>query len=124
MQLFTGINVVSISVRDLSKARAFYGTVLGFGEPVYDLPELGWIEFKSGASYGNIAVTLAEKDWQPSTGTTLVLNVADCHAACAELRQRGVQCDEPVTVPGFVIYCNFYDPFGNRLQMVSNTPEE
>jgi len=29
-----------------------------------------------------------------------------------------VRCDEVVEVPGVVTYCSFYDPFGNRLQMV------
>lgn len=121
MQLFRGINVVSISVPDLDAARAFYRDVLGLGAPVYDLPEAGWIEFESGAA-GNIAVTSAEADWTPSTGTTVVLNVEDCHAACAELRRREVRCEDPVVFPGYVTFCSFYDPFGNRLQMCGPAP--
>ena len=54
MSLFQGINVVSIPVPDLDKARAFYRDVLGLGEPVYDLPEMGWIEFKTGSAAGNL----------------------------------------------------------------------
>jgi predicted enzyme related to lactoylglutathione lyase len=123
MQLLKGINVVSISVTDLDVARDFYGNVLGLGQPEYDLPQAGWIEFKSGAPYGNISVTTAEPGWMPSTGTTIVFNTDDCHASCAELRARSVRCDDPVIFPGFVVYCNFYDPFGNRLQMCSPAPE-
>jgi predicted enzyme related to lactoylglutathione lyase len=122
VQLFNGINVVSISVTDLDIGREFYGNVLGLGTPEFDLPEMGWIEFKSGAPYGNIAVTTAEAGWQPSTGTTVVFNTDDCHETCAKLRALGVRCDDPVVVPGYVIYCNFYDPFGNRLQMCSAPP--
>ncbi len=122
MSLFTGINVVSISVTDLDLAREFYGTVLGLGAPLYDLPDAGWIEFSSGAPSGNIAVTTAPEGWEPSTSTTVVFNTADCYAACAELRARGVRCDDPVVFPGYVVYCNFYDPFGNRLQMCSPAP--
>jgi predicted enzyme related to lactoylglutathione lyase len=122
MQFFKGINVVSISVTDLNIAREFYSNVLRLGTPEFDLPEMGWIEFKSGAPYGNIAVTLAEAGWQPSTGTTIVFNTADCHKTCAELRAQSVRCDDPVVVPGYVIYCSFYDPFGNRLQMCSPAP--
>ena len=121
---FKGINVVSISVTDLDKAREFYRDVLGLGEPIYDLPDAGWIEFASGGPSGNIAVTKAEYDWQPSTGTTLVLNVEDCHNACTELRRRGVNCEDPVVFPGYVTFCSFYDPFGNRLQMCSPAPSE
>jgi predicted enzyme related to lactoylglutathione lyase len=122
MPLFTGINVVSIAVPDLDAARDFYANVLGFGAPEYDLPDAGWIEFRTGAPGGNLAVTAAEPGWQPSTGTTVVLNTADCFAACAELRARGVRCDDPVVFPGYVTFCSFYDPFGNRLQMCSPAP--
>ncbi|WP_353641742.1 VOC family protein [Mesorhizobium sp. WSM2239] len=120
MNLFKGINVVSIPVSDLDRARDFYRNVLGFGEPLYDLPEAGWIEFSSGREgAGNVSVTLAEPGWRPSTGTTLVLDVEDCHAAVEELRRRGVTCDDPQVFPGYVTFASFHDPFGNRLQMCS-----
>lgn len=124
MSTFKGINVVSISVPDLNAARHFYRDTLQLGDPVYDLPEAGWIEFRSGSESGNIAVTKADAGWVPSAGTTIVLNVADCHLACAELRQRGVRCDDPEVFPGYVTFCSFYDPFGNRLQMCSPAPEQ
>jgi predicted enzyme related to lactoylglutathione lyase len=122
-QLFKGINVVSISVSDLGQGRAFYRDILALGEPIYDLPDAGWIEFAPGAASGNVSLTLAPSGWKPSTSTTLVLNVEDCHAACAVLRQRGVRCDDPEVFPGFVTFCNFYDLFGNRLQMCSPAPK-
>lgn len=120
MQLIKGINVVSISVTDLNLARDFYGDVLGLGSPLYDMPEADWIEFSSGTSCGNIAITLAEEDWQPNTGTTVVFNTKDCDKTCQELRNRGVRCDDPEVFPGYVTFFNFYDPFGNRLQMCSD----
>jgi predicted enzyme related to lactoylglutathione lyase len=116
--LFSGINVVSIAVPDLAAAKEFYGEVLGLGEPLYDLPDAGWIEFATGGG-GNLSVTRAEDGWRPSEGITVVLNVADCRAAWRMLRGRGVRCDDPVDFPGFVTFCSFYDPFGNRLQMCS-----
>jgi len=119
VKLFKGINVVSISVSDLDQARQFYRDVLGLGDPIYDLPDAGWIEFESGSPSGNIAVTKVEPPWQPNTGTTIVFNVEDCQSACAELKRRGVRCEDPVVFPGYVTFCNFYDPFGNRLQMCS-----
>lgn len=123
MSLFRGINVVSIAVPDLERARAFYRDVLGLGAPVYDLPDVGWIEFTTGGG-GNLALTTARTDWAPNEGTTVVLDTADCDAACAALRARGVRCDDPVVFPGFVTYCSFYDPFGNRLQMCGPPPPE
>ena len=120
MQLFYGINVVSISVTDLGRARLFCGETLGRGEPLYDLPEEGWLEFSAGAPAANLAVTLAGPDWEPSTGTTVVLNVRVCYAAVDDLRCRGIACGEPVVFDGHVVFASFHDPFGNRLQMCSN----
>lgn len=124
MALFQGINVVSITVPDLDQAREFYRDILGLGAPIYDLPEAGWIEFGTGSTAGNLALTRAEPDWRPSLGTTVVLDTSDCYRTAAELRARGVRCDDPVVFPGYVTYCSFYDPFGNRLQMCSPAPEE
>ncbi|MBP1846817.1 putative enzyme related to lactoylglutathione lyase [Rhizobium petrolearium] len=122
MQLFQGINVVSISVTDLERARLFYRDTLGLGEPLYDLPDAGWIEFSTGADGGNLSLTMAGAEWEPSTGTTVVFNVRDCHAAVDELRCRGVACGEPVMFEGHVVFASFHDPFGNRLQMCSPAP--
>jgi predicted enzyme related to lactoylglutathione lyase len=122
--LFNGINVVSISVTDLNRARHFYGEVLGLGAPLYDLPDAGWIEFAINSGRGNLSVVPADPGWQPSTGTTIVLDVEDCHSAVNELRNRNVECDDPRTFPGFVTFASFYDPFGNRLQICSPAPNE
>jgi predicted enzyme related to lactoylglutathione lyase len=122
MQLFKGINVVSITVRDLAKAKALYSEVLGFGAPTHDIPEAGWIEWASGNN-AHFSITPAEGAFTPSHATTIVFNVDDCYTVVAELRKRGVKCDDPVGIPKMVTYASFYDPDGNRLQMASAPPE-
>ena len=122
MRLFHGINVVSIAVPDLDRARECYRDVVGLCAPLYDMPEAGWIEFGTGGQGGNLALVAAGPDWKPATGTTIVLDTPDCLLACDELRARGVHCDEPELFPGYVTWCSFYDPFGNRLQMCSPAP--
>lgn len=118
--MFQGINVVSIPVTDLEAGRDFYGRVVGLGEPLYDLPENGWIEWAAGGAGGNLSITPAPPGWTPAvTGVTVVLNVEDCEAAVAELRRRGVRCEDPTRFVGFVTYATFTDPFGNRLQICS-----
>lgn len=119
--MFRGINVVSISVPDLDAARIFYRDTLGLGDPLYDLPDAGWIEFATGGA-GNLSVITAEPGWQPSIGTTVVFNVDDCHAVVNELRRRGVVCEDPEVFPGFVTFASSRDSFGNRLQMCSPPP--
>jgi predicted enzyme related to lactoylglutathione lyase len=121
--LFRGINVVSIEVPDLVAGKVFYGETLGLGTPLYDLPEVGWIEFATGGAGGNLAITSAPEDWRPGQATTVVLDVADCPAVCEALRARGVRCDDPQVFPGYVTFCSFYDPFGNRLQMAGPAPD-
>lgn len=122
MRFFQGINVVSLTVPDLAAGRAFYETTLGLGKPVYDLPDAGWIEFSTGSDSGNLSITLGDKDKALAQSMTIVLNTADCHATYEALKARGVRCDEPVVFPGFVTFCSFYDPFGNKLQMCSPAP--
>jgi predicted enzyme related to lactoylglutathione lyase len=121
--LFSGINVVSIAVPDLGAAKRFYGETLGLGEPLYDLPDAGWIEFGTGGA-GNLALVPAPDGWTPSESVTVVLNVTDSREAWRILRERGVRCDDPLDFPGFVTFCSFYDPFGNRLRMCSDLPAE
>lgn len=124
MSLLKGINVVSISVTDLNKAREFYCNELGLGEPVTNMPEVGWIEFKFNNTSGHVSLTTAEEGWKPNNSITIVLDTDDCYAAVKQLRDRGVKCDDPVVVPGMVTYFNFYDPFGNRLQGCSAPPAQ
>jgi predicted enzyme related to lactoylglutathione lyase len=123
-RLFRGINVVSITVADLDRSRRFYRETLELGEPLYDLPEAGWIEFSTGRDGGgNLALVPAGPGWRPSAGTTVVFDVEDCHAAVADLRERGVDCDDPQVFPGYVTFAGFRDPDGNRLQMCSPAPD-
>lgn len=119
MPIFSGINVVSIAVPELQQAKVFYRDVLELGEPIHDLPEAGWIEFSTGTAGGNLSITTEGHGRAGAQNTTLVLNTEDCRAACEKLRSRGVRCEDPVEFTGYVVYCTFYDPFGNKLQMCS-----
>ena len=64
MALFRAVNVVSIAVPDLPTAKRFYRDTLELGDPVYDLPEAGWIDFATGGG-GNLAITalLSSRAW-------------------------------------------------------------
>lgn len=114
------LNVVSIPVTDLARAREFYGSTLGLGEPWFDDEAMGWIEWGTQGADGNVAVTLANDEAGPGGGTTPVFRTADCRAFHAELVRLGIRCEEPVEVPGLLVYCTFFDPDGNRLQAISD----
>ncbi len=53
-------------------------------------------------------------------GATVVFTCPNVRDAVARLRAKGVRCDDPVEVPGAVVYADFYDPDGNRLQIAQS----
>ena len=120
MKLLGQVNVVSVTVTDLARARAFYGTTLGLGDPWFDSEEMGWIEWGADGRAGNLAVTLPRDGATPGGGTTPVLDTADASALHRALQQRGVRCEPlEVVAGGLLVCCTFHDPDGNRLQAIS-----
>ena len=121
MSLLRKISVVQFNVSNWDQAKAFYGEKLGL-EASFDMgPEVGWCEFGPQGQ-----TTLAINLWRDGEaprgggGATPVFDVEDCAEAVAELRKRGVKCDDAVTIPGMVSYANVYDPEGNRFQIAQS----
>ena len=59
----------------------------------------------------------------PLRGGTVVFSVNDAYKAVAELRKRGVKCDDVEAIPDMVTFASFYDPEGNRLQVAGPPPK-
>ena len=124
MPVLKQISIVNYDVTDWNKAKEFYGHTLEL--PLFNsADDFGWCEFG-----GKDQVHLAISHWRgpdplPPTngGGIAIFNVEDAVAAVAELRRRGVKCDDPVAVPGMVTYAQFYDPDGNRLQLAGPPPK-
>jgi len=108
-------------VKDLEKAKTFYGDVLGMTN-IFEMP--GWAEF--GRAKGDAAIGLAAPrpdapDGAPSSGATVVLGVDDLDEARKVLGARGVKFDGGVEeIPGVVRLSAFSDPFGNRIQLAQS----
>jgi predicted enzyme related to lactoylglutathione lyase len=120
MTHFKNVNVVSLDVTDWERAKKFYRDVLSWPIAFSD-DQAGWEEY----GLDNQAhVSITKSDHAPSAhgGTTLVLTVEDAHAAAAELRSKGIKCDDVIVIPGMVTYGCFYDPEGNRIQFASMAP--
>jgi len=114
---------VSYNVTDWQRAKKFYSETLGLPVAFYMGDEVGWMQFgeKMGLTWRSIcgpAPTRSAAQWR----ATVVFAVDDAHATVAELRKRGVKCDDPLAVPDMVTYANFYDPEGNRLQIAGRRP--
>ena len=124
MSLLKGLTVVSVHVIDWAKAKAFYHDTLGL--PVLmDVEDVGWCEFGE-AGRTTFAISLWRDAAPPPRGGAIpVFAVDDCAKTTAELRRRGVKCDDPVTYPGMVIYADVHDPEGNLFQIAQSlTPAQ
>jgi len=123
--LFKKLEVVSYPVRDWQRAKKFYSETLGLPVAFFIGDEIGWMEFGDKEST-HLAISLwngPEPFPARDGGATAVLAVDDAHPTVAGLRRRGVQCDDPIGIPGMVTYASFYDPDGNRLQVAGPPPK-
>src|SRR5262252_4471343 len=108
-----GLHHVSINVRDVSAARAFYVDVLGLTERA-DRPDFNfdgaWLDA------GSQQVHLIQAEVPPDRGQHFALAVTDLDGAVAELRGRGLRVTDPVPV-GTGRQSFLYDPAGNRIEL-------
>jgi len=123
MSHFKGVNVVSIYVKDWEASKKFYRDLLGWPIRWQD-DKMGWEEYGwEGKADVSISRWDESEPIPPNLGrTTLVLTVEDAVKTLAELRARGIRCDDAVTIPGVVVVAALYDPEGNRIQFVSENP--
>ena len=119
-EVIEGLEAVTIHVRDIQRARAFYREVLG-------LSEVSYIAKASRAAFAipgsSTLLTMhplgeGEGGREPGTVSGIVFFHRDPVAACAEIRRRGgTIVDEPHTFEnplGMVTLGVFADPDGNE----------
>ena len=124
MLILKNINLVSLPITKAGwdKSKAFYRETLGLRE-TFVADEFGWAQYgwEGGAE-------VALNRWDEGAparkgGPIVVFTVDDAQAAVAELRRRGVKCDDPIAVPGMVTYATFYDVEDNQLQVAGPPPQ-
>jgi predicted enzyme related to lactoylglutathione lyase len=125
--LFNSLMDVSYDVSDWLRAKKFYGETLGLPTEAFISDEVGWMEFGESAGT-HLAIGLwrgpGPMPKRGNNGATAIFTVNDAYAAVAELRKRGVRCDDVVAIPQMVTYASFYDPDGNCLQVAGPPPKE
>jgi catechol 2,3-dioxygenase-like lactoylglutathione lyase family enzyme len=100
--------------RDMDRAVAFYGTVLGL--PVSSRSGDEWAEFQAGPI--RLALHRTEDTSVPPSGT-VVFRVPDLDEARWSLEQRGVMFDgHESEVPSVARFATFRDPDGNPVQLI------
>ena len=105
---------VSVPVRDMERAKAFYRETLGMRSPNWDAP---WPEIETG----NVSLYLVDPtrvgwEFAPHTGH-VAFRVADVAAARRELEANGVEFEGDVHDSGVCHMAFFKDSEGNRLML-------
>jgi predicted enzyme related to lactoylglutathione lyase len=113
------VDFVSVPVRDLARAREFYGTTLGLTESRGSGPR--WVEFEAGGV--TIALVSPEvmppgflESFSPNT-VPIALRVPDVEEARRTLQEAGVEFETEVIDSGVCHIAPFRDPDGNALQL-------
>ncbi len=123
--LFKGLADVSYMVTDWQRSKKFYAETLGLPVAAFITDEVGWMEF-GDKDNTHLAIMLSREPQSHTVGAVggiAVFAVDDAYQAVAELRRRGVKCDDVVAVPQMVTYATFYDPDGNQLQVAGPPPK-
>ena len=107
------VHHVSINVADIDEAIAFYTEVLGFTLRT-DRPDFGfggaWLDV------GGQQVHLLQAGAPPSLGQHFAVQVADLDAVVAEIRARGIEVSDPMTV-ATNRQAFLSDPSGNGVEL-------
>lgn len=123
MGLLKKLGLVSYPVKNWEQAKKFYGETLGLPVAWFQGDEIGWIQYGDEQGAQLALSLLREGEVVPQThGIVAIYDVDDVAQAVAELRAKGVRCDDPITIPQMITYANIYDPEGNQLQLVAEAP--
>jgi len=115
----TGIQHVTLPVRDLQEAVAFYTAVMGLSvveRPDFEFPG-AWLQ--AGAS--QVHLTPARDGDQPNRRQHFALEVRDVEACAVALEADGVEVQRLPHVPGAGRQVFLRDPTGNVIEL--NQPD-
>ena len=108
------VDYIRVPVKDIEKAKHFYGEMLGL-EQNPNSPGDDWIEYETG----NLTLAVMtphthDYEFTPLPPTTIALRVPDVAAAKATLEAAGIQVDE-MWDSGRCRGAGISDPDGNRI---------
>jgi catechol 2,3-dioxygenase-like lactoylglutathione lyase family enzyme len=119
------LELVSVPVSDIDRAKAFYVEKIGFN-PDHDhrvSDELRFVQLTPPGSACSIALTEGAHEMKPGIIEGLQLVVEDAEAARAELLERGVAASEVQDFPwGRFVF--FSDPDGNGWSVQQIPPRD
>jgi predicted enzyme related to lactoylglutathione lyase len=110
----TGVDFVTVFVKDFPEAQKFYGEALGL-EQSSNYERIPGGEFETGTLTLQVLDSAAiGREFAPS-GHPIALHVGDVHAAREELESKGVRFFADTMDTGVCHMAHFADPSGNAL---------
>lgn len=104
-------------VSDMDRAVKFYEDVVGLRLARRDGPS--WAMFEASSDVRLALHGAVEGRAIETGGATAVFRVDDLDAARADLERRGARFDELMgEVEGYARFASFFDPDGNRVQII------
>ena len=115
--MFQGLRTATYQVKDLTRAKEWYSTVLGV-KPYFDQP------FYVGFNIGGYELGLvpdSEADAERASAGIAYWGVKDARSAYQHLLDFGAKTQEPIQDVGEGILIGaVHDPFGNVLGIIQN----
>jgi catechol 2,3-dioxygenase-like lactoylglutathione lyase family enzyme len=99
--------VPTLAVSDMERARHLYEEGLGLA---VEADVVGTVRYSCG---GDTALAICERPMQPVDRTVAAFELEDIEGEVKELRRRGVEVDDIITMPNGVKRAFFKDPDGN-----------
>ena len=110
----TGVDFLTVFVRDYPSAQEFYGEVLGLEHSV-DYEKIPAGEYETGSlTLQVLDAASVGQEFKPS-GSPIALHVEDVEAARADLESKGVEFQGETVDSGVCHMAFFRDPDGNVL---------
>ena len=103
--------VPTLAVADMERARRFYEEGLGLA---VEADVVGTVRYSCG---GGTALAIFERPMEPVDRTVAAFEVEDIEREVNELRGRGVDVEDIITLPDGVKRAFFNDPDGNVIGM-------
>lgn len=119
------IELVALPVTDVDRAKSFYVDRVGF---VADhdhvvTPELRFVQLTPPGSACSVVLGTGITEMPPGSQKGVQMVIEDADAACAMLRERGVECSDVDDQPwGRFVY--FADPDGNTWSLQQIQPNQ
>jgi catechol 2,3-dioxygenase-like lactoylglutathione lyase family enzyme len=111
------LETLTLSTRDLLRARSFYAGQLGF--PVVDDEEGQFFVVDAGGVRLHVDRSVVRSSRLENTEPRLVFHTGDLRTRCLELRDAGISVEGPLAQSGR-IYAQLADPDGHPIVILEH----